>query len=124
MAWNPSGISDQRGRTFVVTGANGGLGKTTTRMLADKGAAVVMACGNTAKAQQIIDDIKGGIPCSRCSGRRRGEVCGYTQSGAAWVGNHGEPAHSFPWPAVSDTLHYINRSTSCVAIADGGGRVF
>ncbi|CCF61986.1 oxidoreductase [Nocardia cyriacigeorgica] len=61
MAWKPEQISDQTGRTFVVTGANGGLGVETTKVLASKGATVVMACRNTAKAQEIADRIDGDV---------------------------------------------------------------
>ncbi|MFE3445217.1 oxidoreductase [Nocardia sp. NPDC059180] len=61
MAWKPEQISDQTGRTFVVTGANGGLGVETTTMLASKGATVVMACRNAAKAQEIADRIAGDV---------------------------------------------------------------
>lgn len=61
MAWKPEQISDQTGRTFVVTGANGGLGVETTKVLASKGATVVMACRNTAKAQEIADGIDGDV---------------------------------------------------------------
>jgi NAD(P)-dependent dehydrogenase (short-subunit alcohol dehydrogenase family) len=59
MAWRPSQIPNQHGRTFVVTGANGGLGEVTTRELAASGATVVMACRNIEKAQQISDRIDG-----------------------------------------------------------------
>ncbi|HEU4362919.1 MAG TPA: oxidoreductase [Mycobacterium sp.] len=61
MAWQPSDIPNQRGRTFVVTGANGGLGEIATRMLAERGATVVMACRNVAKAEQIADRIGGDV---------------------------------------------------------------
>ncbi|WP_341684292.1 oxidoreductase [Nocardia farcinica] len=61
MAWNPTQIPDQTGRTFVITGANGGLGAETTKVLADKGATVVMACRNVAKAQQVADGITGDV---------------------------------------------------------------
>ncbi|MBF6102242.1 SDR family NAD(P)-dependent oxidoreductase [Nocardia cyriacigeorgica] len=61
MAWKPEQISDQTGRTFVVTGANGGLGVETTKVLASKGATVIMACRNTAKAQEIADRIDGDV---------------------------------------------------------------
>jgi NAD(P)-dependent dehydrogenase (short-subunit alcohol dehydrogenase family) len=61
MAWQPGEIPGQHGRTFVVTGANGGLGEITTRVLAGKGAAVVMACRNVAKARQIADRIDGDV---------------------------------------------------------------
>lgn len=38
MGWTTADIPDQRGRTAVVTGANGGLGLVTARELAAKGA--------------------------------------------------------------------------------------
>ncbi len=50
MAWNarPSRIS--HGKAAVVTGANGGLGLASAKALARKGAHVVMAARNQAKA--------------------------------------------------------------------------
>ncbi|WP_067701789.1 oxidoreductase [Nocardia jejuensis] len=61
MAWKPSEISDQSGRTFVITGANGGIGEQTTKVLASKGATVIMACRNAAKAQEVADGIEGDV---------------------------------------------------------------
>lgn len=65
MAWKPDQIADQRGRTFVVTGANGGLGAETTKVLAGKGATVVLACRNTEKAQEVADAIGGDLRVRR-----------------------------------------------------------
>jgi NAD(P)-dependent dehydrogenase (short-subunit alcohol dehydrogenase family) len=64
MAWKPSEIPDLTGRRFVITGANGGIGKHTTRVLAAKGAAVIMACRNTATAQHVADGIDGDVSVS------------------------------------------------------------
>ncbi|MEV0294618.1 oxidoreductase [Nocardia sp. NPDC050710] len=61
MAWKPTEIPDQTGRTFVITGANGGLGAETTKVLAAKGATVIMACRNATKAQQVADAIPGDV---------------------------------------------------------------
>ncbi|MFD7842633.1 oxidoreductase [Nocardia sp. NPDC059764] len=61
MAWKPSDIPDQTGRTVVITGANGGIGEQTTKVLAGKGATVIMACRNAAKAQQVADRIDGDV---------------------------------------------------------------
>ncbi|MGW0181748.1 oxidoreductase [Nocardia sp. NPDC003345] len=65
MAWKPDQIPDQTGRTFVVTGANGGLGAETTKVLAAKGATVVLACRNTEKAQEVADAIGGDLRVRR-----------------------------------------------------------
>lgn len=59
MAWTTAEIPDQTGRTFVVTGANSGLGEQTSKVLASKGATVVMACRNVDKATAVSDAIDG-----------------------------------------------------------------
>ncbi|WP_378737800.1 oxidoreductase [Nocardia brasiliensis] len=61
MAWKPTEIPDQTGRTFVITGANGGLGAVTTEVLAAKGATVIMACRNVDKAKTVADGISGDV---------------------------------------------------------------
>ena len=62
MSWSATDIPDQRGRTAVVTGANGGLGLETARELARKGAHVVMAARNQQKAQDALSDIRADVP--------------------------------------------------------------
>ena len=53
-------IPDQTGRTFLITGANTGIGFTASRELAGRGARVLMACRSADKAraaqQQIAQD--------------------------------------------------------------------
>lgn len=49
--WTVADISDQTGRTFIVTGANAGIGFASTAALTSHGARVIMACRNTAKAE-------------------------------------------------------------------------
>jgi NAD(P)-dependent dehydrogenase (short-subunit alcohol dehydrogenase family) len=51
MSWTAADIPSQVGKTFVITGANGGLGFEATRALAKKGARIVMACRNLEKAE-------------------------------------------------------------------------
>jgi NAD(P)-dependent dehydrogenase (short-subunit alcohol dehydrogenase family) len=64
-SWSATDIPDQSGRTFVVTGANSGLGAVTTRALAGKGARVVMACRNVAKAEGVAGQIAGDVTVRR-----------------------------------------------------------
>jgi NAD(P)-dependent dehydrogenase (short-subunit alcohol dehydrogenase family) len=57
MAYTRESIPDQSGRTAVVTGANGGLGLETAKALAARGAHVVMAVRDRAKAATAVSEI-------------------------------------------------------------------
>ncbi|MHA3703426.1 oxidoreductase [Jatrophihabitans sp. YIM 134969] len=59
MPWSARDIPDQRGRTFVVTGANSGLGLSTSRRLAEAGARVVMAVRRVDEGRAAADGITG-----------------------------------------------------------------
>ncbi|WP_460712710.1 oxidoreductase [Nocardioides dilutus] len=62
MGWTAADIPDQRGRTAVVTGANGGLGLVTARDLAAKGAHVVLAARNPKKTAEALETIRAAAP--------------------------------------------------------------
>lgn len=62
MSWNPRSLPDQTGKTFVVTGANAGLGYFTSEQLAGAGAHVVLACRNLAKADAAAAAIRTRVP--------------------------------------------------------------
>lgn len=59
MTFTVASVPDQTGRTAVVTGANGGLGLQTAKVLAAKGATVVMAVRSMDKAQNARQQIMG-----------------------------------------------------------------
>lgn len=60
--WNTSNIPDQSGRVAVVTGGNSGLGYESALALAQKGAQVVIACRDQAKALGALDKIRQHVP--------------------------------------------------------------
>ncbi|WP_329110148.1 oxidoreductase [Micromonospora sp. NBC_01699] len=68
--WTASRIPDQTGRTFVVTGANSGLGLATSRQLARRGAHVIMAVRDETKGRQAIAELTAAQPDARLELRR------------------------------------------------------
>ncbi|MGA3215537.1 MAG: oxidoreductase [Acidimicrobiales bacterium] len=57
-----AGITDQSGRSFLVTGANSGLGYETARQLAAHGARVLLTTRSEEKGLQAVARLKAEIP--------------------------------------------------------------
>jgi NAD(P)-dependent dehydrogenase (short-subunit alcohol dehydrogenase family) len=60
--WTADLISSQTARTFIVTGANNGLGYVTTRELARHGAHVIMAVRNATKGEEALRKLRAAQP--------------------------------------------------------------
>lgn len=60
--WTADQIADQSGRTFIVTGANSGLGFETARELARHGGRVIVAARNEARGLDAVARIKAELP--------------------------------------------------------------
>lgn len=56
--WTKDNITDQSGKTVIVTGANTGIGFETALALYEAGAHVVLACRSLEKAQEAATSIK------------------------------------------------------------------
>lgn len=52
-------LSDQTGKTVMITGANGDLGAEVARRLAARGARIVLACRNTTTAEAVAASLPG-----------------------------------------------------------------
>jgi len=65
--WSFDDIPELSGRTAIVTGANCGIGFETARMLAQKGADVVIACRNHDKGTAALARIRERAPQARVS---------------------------------------------------------
>ncbi len=60
--WTPERLTSQKGKTFLITGANVGTGFEATKLLASKGARVVMLCRNPQRAHNAIELIQQAQP--------------------------------------------------------------
>jgi NAD(P)-dependent dehydrogenase (short-subunit alcohol dehydrogenase family) len=65
MNWTTADMDRQDGRTFVVTGANSGIGLEASRALAAAGARVVAACRDTAKGEHAVAELDGDFDVRR-----------------------------------------------------------
>jgi NAD(P)-dependent dehydrogenase (short-subunit alcohol dehydrogenase family) len=57
-AWGFANVPDLSGRTAIVTGANTGIGFEAARMLAQRGADVVLACRTPEKGLAAVEKIR------------------------------------------------------------------
>jgi NAD(P)-dependent dehydrogenase (short-subunit alcohol dehydrogenase family) len=68
--WSAEEISDQHGRTAIVTGANSGLGRVVARELARHGTRVVVASRDNAKGAETARAITAAFPSSTVEAER------------------------------------------------------
>jgi len=61
-AYTDADVPAQEGKCFIVTGANAGIGFETAKVLAGKGARVLLGCRDTAKADAAIAQIRAATP--------------------------------------------------------------
>lgn len=63
--WSPSQLSDLTGKSFVITGANSGIGYEAAKMLGERGGDIVMLCRSRAKGEaaqrQLAETVKGKV---------------------------------------------------------------
>ena len=55
-------VPDQTGRTILVTGANTGLGFEASKVLAERGARVLLGCRSDDKAHRAMAEIQAAVP--------------------------------------------------------------
>lgn len=57
--WTAANIGNLAGKVIIVTGANSGIGWEASKVFAEKGAHVVMACRNIMKGEQAQRELSG-----------------------------------------------------------------
>ena len=63
--WTQDDIPDLEGKVVVITGANSGLGLESSKVMAERGATIVMACRNMAKAEKAKDEVLREVPSAK-----------------------------------------------------------
>lgn len=56
--WSPTRLARQDGKTFVITGANSGIGFEAAKLLAGAGGRILMLCRNPARATAAAETLK------------------------------------------------------------------
>jgi len=51
-------MRDLTGKVCLITGASSGIGRVTARVLAERGAKVLLACRDASKSQGVLDDVR------------------------------------------------------------------
>lgn len=62
MSWTENDVPDQTGRTVLVTGANSGLGYHVSRVLAQRGARVLLACRDRGRGTEAVANVRREAP--------------------------------------------------------------
>lgn len=65
--WSDNDVPDQSGRVVIVTGSNTGLGFDTARVLAERGAQVVLAVRSADKGEAACEKIHQSVPEAKVS---------------------------------------------------------
>ena len=81
--WSETDIPSQDGRVVVVTGANSGIGLRAAKVLAEKGATVILACRSVAKGEEAARTIQADVEVRTLDLADLGSVRTFAQ---AWDG--------------------------------------
>lgn len=88
-------VPQQKGRRFVVTGANSGTGQETARRLAQAGAQVVIAVRSLERGEQAKARIEHDVPNARLEVRQLDLAdLASVRAFAAGLANDGQPLHA------------------------------
>ena len=74
-AWTADDVPDQHGRVCLITGGNSGLGLASARVMAARGAAVVIACRDEGRGRTALEHLRQQCPGASIELRRLDLAC-------------------------------------------------
>ena len=135
---------DLEGKVAIVTGGNGGIGRSIAIGLAGAGASIVIAARNEEKTSQVVDEIRGmGCRCLgiRCDVQQRDDIQNVVEStlkefstvnilvNNAGITRVGPPQTMYEgdWDDVVDTnlktVFLFSQAVHPALVAAGGGKI-
>jgi NAD(P)-dependent dehydrogenase (short-subunit alcohol dehydrogenase family) len=90
LRWTRAHVPTLHGRRVLITGANSGIGYETARLLADRGAAVTLACRNLRRGRDALGRLRSAVTAADVDLLQLdlADLSSVHTAAQAWLGDH------------------------------------